>query len=681
MTPEERSCGNTNDDGVPNFAHAALILQNSSHVYSRKVEYLHTLVYKALQDFFQSTASANNTNARRRKSADTDVEEFFGFDPHDNFLLLDDVIPEDLTLRKINLKGEDESADLHKESHDDTPSTSRRDRTFSSVTSRNNTTRLSLGGLSVTRLERSTLGVFYSSAGSLQQQRALLGILNSGTLRLVDGQCDVDDSGVLLMPGSQTDRGSVTIGGDNRERQPTEDFASGQPRSLFGADNLDTENNGQEGATFDDHGDDDNDGPGFVINDDVDDNVIYSLDHDSASRGENVKRVTFSEHAKENKSEKKKDPWELLDPHSYDDPTYMPKPLKKGKTFRLPDGIFQPPSECVTGARTTRITQPQVRSLNLLNVIPSLAVEAFRVVTGEQLESTVKIANHGLVYGNEFLYITKESAKLRAAKHREEKEKQQKSTSKLHRTIGSVFDADNDYDDDRNDFGGGFGGDDDEYDDEGNNTGGNTGFDSLNDVFGGSQNGKDDGTFAISRIASIHANLTYLVLALSIKILTDLSSGKTFEDLCRAHIEAFAKGAEKFALSTILTERVSKWQEKLAPILAEEEQRASFDIHRYSEKLIENALEGLQRGKRKSDGSLQLQANSTSVGFSTVTRGCTQSDVCRFFLTSLSLANAGNLFIEDESDDFRFQVISQKLEKPMESYRAPSLGTNWGQYR
>ena len=39
------------DDEVPNFAHAALILQNSSNVYSRKVEYLYSLVYKALEDF------------------------------------------------------------------------------------------------------------------------------------------------------------------------------------------------------------------------------------------------------------------------------------------------------------------------------------------------------------------------------------------------------------------------------------------------------------------------------------------------------------------------------------------------------------------------------------------------------------------------------------------------------
>jgi condensin-2 complex subunit H2 len=58
--------------------------------------------------------------------------------------------------------------------------------------------------------------------------------------------------------------------------------------------------------------------------------------------------------------------------------------------------------------------------------------------------------------------------------------------------------------------------------------------------------------------------------------------GKTFEELCRAHIQAFAKGAEDFALNSELSDRVSKWQERLAPILEEEEQRKEFDIHKYS---------------------------------------------------------------------------------------------------
>jgi condensin-2 complex subunit H2 len=40
-----------------------------------------------------------------------------------------------------------------------------------------------------------------------------------------------------------------------------------------------------------------------------------------------------------------------------------------------------------------------------------------------------------------------------------------------------------------------------------------------------------------------------------------------FEDLCRAHIQAFAKRAEEFAFNTHLSARVHKWKAKLIPIL------------------------------------------------------------------------------------------------------------------
>ena len=86
---------------IPNFAHAALILQNSSSVYTRKVDYLHSLVYKALYEFCKTTSTSKE---QRRKTNDPDIDDFYDFDPHMNFLLLDDVVPEDLTNTKINLK-------------------------------------------------------------------------------------------------------------------------------------------------------------------------------------------------------------------------------------------------------------------------------------------------------------------------------------------------------------------------------------------------------------------------------------------------------------------------------------------------------------------------------------------------------------------------------------------------
>ena len=201
IAERENSNGNNNgqpgtitaDDDVPNFAHAALILQNSSNVYSRKVEYLYSLVYKALDEFFQasknasSSLSSNSRNGKRKsKTVDADVDEFFDFDPHECFLLLDDVVPEDLTPthRKINLKEtEDDEANIFTLNR---MSVGGGGGAHGSANNRsqnnnNNVTRLSLGGLSVTRMERNnTSNGGFSSSSSQQQQRALLGILNNG---------------------------------------------------------------------------------------------------------------------------------------------------------------------------------------------------------------------------------------------------------------------------------------------------------------------------------------------------------------------------------------------------------------------------------------------------------------------------------------------------------------------
>lgn len=145
------------------------------------------------------------------------------------------------------------------------------------------------------------------------------------------------------------------------------------------------------------------------------------------------------------------------------------------------------------------------------------------------------------------------------------------------------------------------------------------------------------------------------------------------------------------------------WQARLAPILEEEERRAAFDIHRYSEDLLKTAKQGLQRIKRKSDGSehvrvpsvsvftslipapfhsvlnhslLSIQAASTTVHFDAVTKNCTQSDVCRLFLASLSLANSGNIYIQEGTSMYTFDLVSGNVERPMETYRAPSVAEN-----
>ncbi|OEU21592.1 hypothetical protein FRACYDRAFT_216806, partial [Fragilariopsis cylindrus CCMP1102] len=231
--------------------------------------------------------------------------------------------------------------------------------------------------------------------------------------------------------------GGLLLDGASNNEQPVGDGIDGGPRSLFGIDNHD-----------DDH---DNDGQGFAMNDDYDGDDHNNGDNNDGGMmtsgamdieesqanvfhnkdgGRSTKRVAFAESSiyeddakRKHQKKKKVDPWVLLDPHSMGDASYKLKPLKRGKTYRLPDGILQPPSECVTGASTTskrHISQPDRRSLFAPPKLrPSLAVETYRIAMGKQLEDVVslssssnndtKISYRGLAYGDEFLYIAKEN--------------------------------------------------------------------------------------------------------------------------------------------------------------------------------------------------------------------------------------------------------------------------------
>jgi len=88
----------TVDDGdgrsCVNFAEAALLIQGSAVVYSRKVEYLHSLVLSSLDFIARKTASASSREKQALARGSTAVEDtdILLFDSDPSFLLLDHVI-------------------------------------------------------------------------------------------------------------------------------------------------------------------------------------------------------------------------------------------------------------------------------------------------------------------------------------------------------------------------------------------------------------------------------------------------------------------------------------------------------------------------------------------------------------------------------------------------------------
>jgi len=405
-----------------NFAQAALVLQNSSHIYSRKVEYLYSLVYKALEELGQGPKKSS------KKNKDADIDDFCNFDIQQEFLLLDDVLPMDSTddCRQINLSASQTTGGRR-----------------SSITK----TRLSMS---------STMDKSMNGAAA----RALVGSLDTGSLRLVDGRCDISDNGWLLMPGSSSAR---------KTTMPPEHQDIAAPIQATVQDN-------DFPSGFDDGHDDNHDeGPGFAFADDPEPSIEVTAQPQK-------KQVSFAETVKT--QPKMADPWELLDPHVPD--KAKARPLRIGKTLRLPAGVDEPPSACVTGARTRRIarSKPPV-VISEKPVIQSLATRTFKATLRKRshnetqdddqesiLEELPTVPLKGLVFGDEFAYIAKANAKRKAAERRERRKLQQQIAVQ---------------EDEEDDGGFAFAGDDDDDDfgqaDFGDDGQGNTGMASVDEAY------------------------------------------------------------------------------------------------------------------------------------------------------------------------------------------------------
>jgi len=405
------SNGNNNSNATTNFAQAAVLLQNSSSVYGRKVEYLHSLVYATLEKLIASSANhsangksrnSNSSTSSATKSTsrnDQDVLQFQAYDPDCQFLLLDDILPIDSTGAKINLK----SSII--------PTANQQLGELNATDDENiqfNTTRLSLGGsLSVTRVETTTPSPTAngqinnkndppSAATTAMIMETLFsegGGGGGGNLRLMNGVCDISFSGALIMPGANCDqsehqtidagqrKGLGTLNNDDRITPLTGErldlSVEGGPISAptigEGGDVCAEGGSGDHFGDYDDH--DDNDGVGFVLEPEHDEQRIgtplasneqQQITLHQRLAGDEKAQIGIASNTTPSKNNAvvitKQDPWAMLDPHCGE--KSKSKPLRVGITYHLPEGLQDTPSNSVTGSYTKRTSmqQPQQES-------------------------------------------------------------------------------------------------------------------------------------------------------------------------------------------------------------------------------------------------------------------------------------------------------------------------------
>ncbi|CAB9526621.1 Condensin-2 complex subunit H2 [Seminavis robusta] len=619
-----------------NFSQAAMVLHNSSNVYSRKVEYLYNLVLQVYEDLRKNAGSKKNKDSAKKTAADVELEEFTTFDPQVQFLLLDDVLPTDDTGKSINLQ---------KETNDNGP----REMGTSFATARS-TTRLSLGATFAT--ERSG-----SSGHSMANRFGFGSIQNAGRLRLIDGKCDLGQDGILIVPGA----GGTLIAGDRHARRssflpsPLRDDNNHDTQDT--APKMDFEDNQSTSGGVMDFGFDDGDdvgGGGFALADD--DNGSVGAAENTENNNPQTKATTEPSDVPNGQKPKVDDPWALLDPHFQDPSGPKRRPLRIANTSRLPPGVTEYPSQLVTGARTkkpprqakaSKLPSQKARCIKRPYVVEALRAKlaAHRDLSNDNVPTAPEIPLHGLVYGDEFAYIAKEMSRRKAKLRKAERARSNKA---------DAYYFQDDDDDDDGDAGGHF---------FGNNNDDGYGSPDL----GGGDDGmfvNDDGDDAFDGAG------VDLAESMSMTESTDGNVGtKTFEELCRAHVQEFARTASAYANETRLSKRVGEWHERLVPILELEENRHEFDIHQYTQRVVDTILDAGDRKGESNDKAAKL------VDFHEATRNCPRYEVCRLFLASLSLANSGNIRLHHNhgDPDLHIELVESEITNPMEAYFAPSV--------
>ncbi|BES90894.1 Protein of unknown function (DUF1032) [Nesidiocoris tenuis] len=130
----------------------------------------------------------------------------------------------------------------------------------------------------------------------------------------------------------------------------------------------------------------------------------------------------------------------------------------------------------------------------------------------------------------------------------------------------------------------------------------------------------------------------------------DLMVPTTYEEEAIAVIKKFQESRQAHAADSVeITKRVDQWHQKIRPILEEAETRSAYDSHEYGTRILK---------------SLAVKKGVGFVPFGDVIghQPC-RGEVCRYFLSTLMLANTNNVEImtdgeEAEADCMKIQLLS-----------------------
>uniref|UniRef100_A0A8D3BPE7 Condensin-2 complex subunit H2 n=1 Tax=Scophthalmus maximus TaxID=52904 RepID=A0A8D3BPE7_SCOMX len=121
----------------------------------------------------------------------------------------------------------------------------------------------------------------------------------------------------------------------------------------------------------------------------------------------------------------------------------------------------------------------------------------------------------------------------------------------------------------------------------------------------------------------------------------------SYEDLVKLRVDQLVVNCRGYTQETALSRRVKDWEEKIRPELSLQEERPTFDIRDYGDRIV-RALNGV--GHRRS--------------FSSIVHGLDNFEACKYLLASLQLANDSTVdvhssgHLDDSLDSMSLTLLS-----------------------
>eukprot|EP01138_Halocafeteria_seosinensis_P013316 gb/GECG01013602.1/.p1 GENE.gb/GECG01013602.1/~~gb/GECG01013602.1/.p1 ORF type:complete len:810 (+),score=155.22 gb/GECG01013602.1/:1-2430(+) len=636
-----------------NFAEAALLIQGSACIYSRKVEYLYNLIYKTLE-----TISHQKKKEKRPASTLEEEEADLLFDAREQFLLLDDVVKES---NNVDMK---ENPNIY-ENIAVAASTDPRKTPKAPGTHQNLINKTPLSMMATQGGDTAGKQTFRLASTSIHQSGALL----------------PEPSYAELLTNQQPEHPARVSNASSLA-----DLATG---NLFEGASGDHQYASVEDLRDDDAGaDDDSMGGGDIPlgEDDLelpqDTNNYQAAYQGNAHQEESRARVgrsrALSTFTSFSAKQQQDDPWEELDPYDTGSSTKL-RPHKTGKTFDAPKDAQTIAREGMalsllrSKARKRLFDMYKENSSSLSAVIPDVETltstkvkKAIEELDDETLWKFSGVSQNEINEASSVFTILGQtnssgfsnkwsSADFPAAPT-------QVSSSPFFPTLKSLF-ADhlkmkkslrlkNIQDQKRNqraqdeeeleslpvqDYDDGVEDDDFGVFDDTELQGVGEDFQVANEGHQENEAAANGGQGDCSLDSTTEVNGTTV----------------TYEELVREHINKYIKTAEKRINDSNLNQSVNDWRDRIQPMLDLEKTRAEFDIYECGDTVLDKFHE------------IEEDHSGSSVyHFREVTNGCEQYEVCRMFLATLQLANEGavDFFNEQEQEETTDGSVSSNIK-------------------